>query len=476
MSTKRLPLDQKAFWIAAIISQIILGLTAIIIPIPYNLFLITLIPLLALLYSKPILGLLFLVPFLPNYPIIFFSIGRADISLLEPFLFIAFVSWLFFIIRNNEIKFYVNRIDIAVFLLFGWCLVSLFWTIDVLRGIFQIIRVLEGLTVYFLHIHLVKDKKDFHLLISAWIVTAICSSLLGFYETMVYGIEAASKLTISETYTHLTRAVRTTAFFQTPDDLGLVLSLCTIFVIIKYMTTPSKPWKLVLMFFMPFIFFVLVSTFSRKSYLAIAAAVTYLSLRNRKALLMFLSISVIGLVLVILLASTGFMEALLNRLESYFKSPEVTITYRWETWQIALKLFFESPIWGKGIGSFFVSAQRLGSPLNVTHDFYVYILAELGLVGLMLVLFWYSQIVLSFVKFYGLNMVGVPNLIATGVVCTLIILFVQSFFRAFMFTDAIFWGILGLASAFLKVYRPDNEKFSITPQVVNPVYMEGSHV
>jgi O-antigen ligase len=461
MISKRLPLEQKAFWITLILSQIIIGLAAIIIPIPFNLFLVASLPLLAILYLKPILGLLLLIPFLPNYPIIFFSIGRADISLLEPFLFLALVSWLFYIIRNNRIEFYISRIDIALFLLFGWCLFSLFWTIDTSRGIFQILRVIEGLTIYFLHVYLVNDKRDFNLVILAWIVTALFSSVMGFYETIIYGIEAASKLVVSEAYTHLTRAVRTTAFFQTPDDLGLILSLCVIFVIIKYITTSSKTLKPLLMFFFPFIFFVLLSTFSRKSYLAILAAISYLSLRNKKALKIFVSVSIIGLLLLVLFASGGFLAAFWNRLESYFKAPEVTITYRWETWQIALRLFSESPVWGKGIGSFFVSAQQVGSPLNVTHNFYVYILAELGLVGVALILFWYVQIARSFAEFHRLNRDKLSNLIATGVTCGLIILFVQSFFRAFQLTDAIFWGILGLSSAFLKVYMPKKSNTSI---------------
>lgn len=464
MITKGLPLEQKAFWIAVILSQIIIGLAAIIIPIPYNLLLITLIPLLAIFYSKPILGLLLVIPFLPNYPLKFYSIGPADITLFEPFFLLAFLCWVFMCIRENKIALYGSDTDIAIFLLFSWCIFSLFWTPSISRGIYQIIKIIPGLLIYYMHIHMIKDKKDFNLLLSAWIIMAIFFTIIGFYETMIYGIEAASKIVVEEgTFTHLTRSVRASAFFKSPDDLGFILSITIVIAIIKIIMTQSKKMKLFLGIFLPFMFFVLLSTFSRKSILGLLIALAYLSWHNRKVFFTFLGILIIGLLLLILLASGGFLEALWNRLQSYFWAPEVSISSRWILWGVALNLFFQSPIIGNGIGSFYETAQTLYLPLMGTHNFYLYILVEFGLVGLTLLFFWGVQIARRFSQFHKLNRDISADLIAKGIVSGFLIVIIQGFFRPINLIDPIFWGFLGLSSAFLKVYTPEKDNDSQIP-------------
>jgi O-antigen ligase len=463
MISKRLPLEQKVFWIAVIFSQVIIGLTIAILPIPYGLSLIALIPLLIIFYHKPILGLLLLIAFLPDYPLILFSVGRADITLFECAFFIAFFSWLLLCIRDNNIRLYGSTIDIPIFLIFSWCVVSLFWTVSLDRGIFQILKIIPSLITYYLFIHMIKDKKDFNLVLSAWLIIAVFFTIMGFFETVIYGINAASQLVVTEAYTHLTRGVRAEALFTSPDTLGLLLSLTITLVIIKYMTTPSKGWKAFLIIFLPAMFFVFVATFSRKSYLSVVAALIFMSLRYRKILLWSLGISIVGLIFTILLATGGFMEALLNRFQSYFVSPEVTISERWVAWHIGLQLFSESPITGKGIGSFFISAQILESPLNIPHNFYVYVLAELGIIGFALVIFWYSKIAQSFYDFFRQSTNESEKMIAMGIVSGLLVLLIQSFFRTFMFTDPLFWGFLGISSAFLRVYTQEKDNDSQNP-------------
>ena len=457
-------LEQKAFWIAVIVSQIIIVLTIVIIPIPYGLSLIAFVPLLIIYYHRPILGLLPLIAFSPGYPLILFSLGRADIGLFECALFIALFSWLLLCIRDNNIRLYGSTIDISLYFLFSWILFSLIWTVSLDRGLFTVIKIIPSLIAYYLFVHMIKDKKDFNLVLSIWIILAVFFTIVGFYETVVYGVDAASKLIIAETYTRLTKGVRAEAFFTSPDTLGFVLSLSIVFVLVKYMITPSKGWKVFLVTFLPIIFFVIVASFSRKSYLSVAAAVIYMGWRYKKIFLSFLGISAVGLFLVTFLATGGFLGALWNRVQTYFMTPEVTISERWIAWHIGWQLFSESPITGKGIGSFFVLAPALGSPLNIPHNFYVYVLAELGIVGLVLVIFWYFQITQSFYNFFRQNKNRHENIIARGMVAGLIILLIQSFFRTFQLTDPLFWAFLGISSAFLRVYSTGKDD----PLPINP--------
>jgi len=459
--------EQRRLWVLVIVIQVLIAVSLIVLPGIYVLFLLFFILMLAVFTWKPILGLALLIPFLPNYPIICFSVGAADISLLEPFLFLAFFCWILLIIRDREINIHSSNIDISILLLFCWCLFSLFWTISPARGMFQVLRILEGLAIYYLHIHLVKDKKDFNLLLWAWIIMGIIFSIVGFYETIIYGLEAAQRLLIQGTYTHLTRAVRASAFFTGPDALGFMLALAIVLAVIKFTTTSSK-MKWLLLISLPFMFFVFLSTFSRKSFLGIFLALIYLLLHNRKAFKTILGISIIGGLLLLLLGSGGFLAVFWNRLQSYFMPLEVAIKHRATAWGLALRLFSDSPIMGKGIGSFYVIAQRLKSPLNIVHNFYLYILCELGLIGFIFILFWIFQIYQSFSRFFKINQDKVADAISTGLMCGLIIIMVQAMFRTIGLTDAIFWGFLGFSSAFLKVYAPMKAKSYNTLEKISP--------
>ncbi|OGL44483.1 MAG: hypothetical protein A2W05_00020 [Candidatus Schekmanbacteria bacterium RBG_16_38_10] len=474
MITRRLPLEQKAFWIAVIFSQIAVGLAAIIIPIPFNLLLVTLIPALALFYYKPILGLLLVIPFLPNYPLKFYSIGPADITLFEPFFLLAFLCWIFMCLRENKLEFYSSSTDIAIFLLFSWILFSLFWTPSISRGIYQIIKMIPGLTIYYLHIHMIKDKKDFNLLLSAWIIMAVIFTLIGFYETVIYGINAASNIVVEEgTFTHLTESVRASALFTSPDTLGFILSLSIVIALLKFVSAQSLKWKVFLGVFLPFMFFVLVSTFSRKSILGLLVALVYLSWQNRKIFFSFLGTSIIGLLLLTLLTSGGFWEVLLNRLESFFLAPEVAISTRWINWGIALNIFLKSPIIGNGIGSYFIITEALGFKFIATHNLFLYILSELGLIGLILLSFWGFQIGRSFNQFFMLNKDKTNALMAKAIISAFFILLLQCFFRPINLIDPIFWGFLGFSASFLKVYMPEENTNSLRPSDIK-MRMEGN--
>lgn len=458
MIIKGFPLEQKAFWIAVILSQIIIGLIAIIIPVPHVLFLIFLIPLLAVFFSEPILSLLCLIPFLPNYPIPLFSIGEAKIRLIDPFIFLALFSWFFSSLRVRKIRLYSSPIDIAIFLLFSWISLSLIWTPNFPGGVVQIFKIMMGLAIYFLHINIIENKKDFNLILSTWIVMGIFSTIIGFYETVFYGIEAASKLVIvQEGYTKLTRGVRTSAFFLGPDMLGFVLSISIVLVIIKFLITPSKKWRFFFLSSLPLMFFVIVATFSRSTFLGIFAGAIYLSWRSRKIFNTFLGISIIGSLLFLVLGIGGFLDILVNRIETFFMSPAVSISDRVISWRLATQLFSESPIVGNGIAAFVLAARTADIPLQTPHNIYLYVLADFGLIGFMLFLFWGFQIIQSFGKFYKLNRDKSADLISTGIICGFIIVLILAGFRNIGLAEPIFWGFLGLSSAFLKVYTPGKD-------------------
>ncbi|MGB9715798.1 MAG: O-antigen ligase family protein [Thermodesulfovibrionales bacterium] len=300
---------------------------------------------------------------------------------------------------------------------------------------------------------------------------AVIFTIIGFYETVIYGINAASNIVIEEeTFTRLTRDVRASALFTSPDTLGFILSLSIVIALLKFVSTQSKKWKVFLWIFLPFMFFVLLSTFSRKSFLGLFIALIYLSWHNRKILFSFLGTAIVGGFLLILLASGGFLEALWNRLQSFFLPPEVAISTRWQNWGIAVNLFFQSPIIGNGIGSYFETTEKLGLKFIAAHNLYLYILSEFGLIGLMLLLFWTYKIAWSFNQFFVLNRDKISALMAKSIVSAFFVLLLQCFFRPINLIDPIFWGFLGFSAAFLKVYMPRKNNDSPTTSNTKVIY------
>jgi O-antigen ligase len=446
---------RRGLWAGLIITEIVVGLTAVLLPLTLTLSALILIPVLCVFYMKPILGLLCVIPVLPNILLKFYSIGPADITLLEVTLFLAILSWMFLCIREKKMVMHGSGSDVAIALLISWSVFTLFWAPATTRGVYQIIKMIPGLTLYYLHVQFVRSKKDFDLLLSAWIVMAAFFTIIGFFETMVYGIEAASKLAGTGKFVHLTRDVRANVFFKSPDDLGFILSISIVVAIAKYTTTSFRGWRLFLVIFLPLMLFVLLSTFSRKSILAVFVTCCYISWHNKKVFRSLLGLSAIGVVMVFVLGSTGFLETLGHRLQSYFMSPQVAIASRVELWSLGWRSFSQSPVFGNGLGSFYVMAATRGIRFSSMHNFYLFILNELGLVGFMLLLFWGFQVGNRTARFFRVNRDEAERLIGRTIVGGFIVLIITGFFRAMNLIDPIFWGFMGMSAAFLKIYLPE---------------------
>lgn len=159
-----------------------------------------------------------------------------------------------------------------------------------------------------------------------------------------------------------------------------------------------------------------------------------------------------GLILMLYVVKPSFLDLILNRAATFFQPFDVSITDRAKTWKIALKLFFQTPIMGNGIGSFFTLAAMLDAPLSLVHNFYLFVLTELGLTGLVLIMFWVFQVVHNYIRFHRASRDKNAKTLATGMIAGLLALMVQAGFRTFGLTDPVFWGFLGLTVAFLKVY------------------------
>jgi O-antigen ligase len=135
-------------------------------------------------------------------------------------------------------------------------------------------------------------------------------------------------------------------------------------------------------------------------------------------------------------------------------APEESMSSRTLTWQFAFGFFERSPIIGNGLGSFYGYATMMNSPLLFTHNFYLFILTEFGVVGLTLLTIWFFLFGYAFVGFWSRHTDEDARILSAGIFAGLFVIAITMFFRSFSLTDPTFWGFAGLASAFLKTHSP----------------------
>lgn len=448
-------------WIGIlVIFQVFLGILPVVLPLTY--LPIVFIPvLIAVIYYKPILSYLILVFLLPNYGIDLFKIGGdADVSLLEPAIFLAFIGLIFLFVKKPRLSVHLTEVEFAIFLLYFWAAFSYFWTPVQMRGLQQIVKVAEGIVIYFLTTTMITSRKDFNVVVGAWIGLVLVVSVVGTYQAFTSGFKAAAAYTFTSGYDKIHKDVRSTALFEGADMVGFITSLVAVLIITYILVLPRGRWKTMLMFSLPLASFTFLTAMSRKSFVAIVGALFFMQLMLKKKflsrLIIILIVSfVIAVSVLLTFASSGFIAALKERVMSLFMSPEESMKYRLDAWNVGIDMFKQSPLIGRGLGSFYQISILAGSVLTFQHNFYVFIISELGLVGLFFLFFWWFQIGIKFVKCLKNCANEEIRVIGVGMIGGLITIAITMAFRSFSLTDPTFWGYMGLTSAFLKLHAQE---------------------
>jgi hypothetical protein len=451
-------------WIGLLIAEIAAGLSILVSPL-VGLGLSALIPIGLLLWRRPLLGYMLLVFFLPNYgKISLFNVGgTADITILQPAVAFAMLSYAVLVLRKGKIEFSFHSVDLPLFLIFLWAAISVLWTVNMFRGLQHLVRVMTGLSVYMLSVQMVKSRRDFRLVMSAWLALALGGAIYGVYETLTTGIHAAAQYEAEYTalYEKIHRDVRTSGLFDSPDMAGFLFSLSVVLVVTRFSTLAKGAWRRFVWFLIPLFMFTLVTTIARKSYLATGAALVMMFLLSKKMRWAVTSQLPFAVAAVVVIMLTPFGDAIRERVGSLFMPVAEAIPYRYQTWSYGLGYFFDSPLVGNGLGSFYELALRTGTVLQMPHNYYIWTLAEMGVVGMSLLLFWAYRMVSNFVPFLRREVEDEAYLLGLGLLCGLLVVVLHGAFRSFMLVDPTLWGFIGLCRAFLKVYQP-----SPAPQAV----------
>ena len=184
-----------------------------------------------------------------------------------------------------------------------------------------------------------------------------------------------------------TGGLRASGAFADPNFLGLYIATAAVFVL-GVLVVASRPLKVLLIPIVILLFVCVALTYSRGAYLgAVAGVVVLAGLRNRVAGLMLLIAA--GILAVTLYPA--FLEARQGQLLSPIDTYDMVRGQDTRTTIAAagLAMFAAFPVFGVGFGVFqFVSPSYItgGAPDSTySHNQYVNILAEQGIVGILLV-------------------------------------------------------------------------------------------
>ncbi len=390
----------------------------------------------------------------PSYNMSVFRIGKVDIRPNDLAIIFGLVALFIHWIRQKKIVIDIKEYDVTLIILFGWICVSIFWTPKTAMGVFTSIKIFAAMLIYFVMINLIRDRVPITKVLFVWLIVGIFWAIAGVYTVYFLSIPAAAKLKIIEgTVPHLGKTVRASTFFGGPNDYAFVLSIMTMMIILYYSLSSSRAVKWLCASSILMMIIVIIGTFSRKSWLGLGMSIFIIGLMKRKILLMIGILSLVSIFSILLWSGEGqFSYALINRVESFFLATEVTIDERVAAWAVAEDMFAGSPLLGRGVGSFFVLGPLAGSPLNIPHNFYWYLLSELGLVGISLFFIFVIYHVFHLIKIFMNTKDPQYKYISLLLLATIASIIFQAGFKTIGMTEPIFWSFWAFVSIFLRMH------------------------
>jgi O-antigen ligase len=195
------------------------------------------------------------------------------------------------------------------------------------------------------------------------------------------------------------------------------------------------------------VLYCLIFSYSRGGWLGFIFGSVILSLfliRNNQYKYISLLIFVLILLFIAILCS---IPQLRERTFAIFKGGD---TSRIETWSIAIAMFKESPLLGKGLGTFLKHLPSYSNIYNqYAHNSYLQLLVESGVVGLTPFLFIIWHWLTKSISFIKLNK---ENFIFLGIFCGLCAFIMHAFFDNQLFSvklATLFWLLLGMSVSFI---------------------------
>lgn len=265
----------------------------------------------------------------------------------------------------------------ALFLIVG--LISLFSALDFIEGLAVWLRHLGYFLLSYACARCVKNREMLEAVLTVMVLTAGVVCLIGLYQYVFRPEASLGMAGLSEII-----KARIAATYENPNFLSEYLVLIFPLGLALVFAKGSVSRKISLIFLSLFIFFALILTYTRGSWISLFISVTLFSFLVYKPLFfLFLGVVVLSLV---------FMPGVSQRLWSIFDTGGGTAGFRVRLWQIPLRMITEHPILGVGIGNYLIAFTsyilrhpelNLGWVQYGAHNSYLTYWAEIGLIGLL---------------------------------------------------------------------------------------------
>lgn len=381
-----------------------------------------------------------------------------DLSTFRPYItVISFLVLLFLFLKEFGLDFNkYPRIPKIILWFVGIITLTLFissvFSIDIVKSLSALTRLIVFLIFCYLIYSQVKDVKTIYLLI----ISLFLSVLIVGFTMMIEFIEKGASFFINEE-----ALLRLAGIYENPNYVGMLLAI-TIPLTLGFLMidmTIKKSHKYVLSFFLIFQIIISLLSDSRSSFLSISISSIILLIASPK------SIKLIFTSIILLVTINIFLFLDITALVDLFLRPE-RIGTRDTIWATGLNIISDNLLFGTGVDTFeqvyfsyapssFLEILFFSSKTNSVsphpHNLFLYFWAENGILGLISVIFFFYVFISISIKLFKKNY---QNNLAnkTMAISTLSILMgvlVRAFFEidgvityGFITRDLPFWVVL----------------------------------
>ncbi len=433
------------------------------------LLLIYLDPLFATLFVLGLSGIVFFYVAFLNGPLVWillmiFSSGLdawgkigGGVTLFHLAWFLSIVTSVFYILKNPnfKLKFDTPITKIGFTFLF-YATFSLIYSPNYVDGLRLLGTTFALFFSFFVFVNFLKTKFQFKLVVFTLAIINVFLSLLTFYQLLFQNDKYFGTSTVATSSGE--KVWRATGTFEDPNVTATFLMVSIILSISVVLFSKEKVLSKLFLIGSVLISFVgIVATFSRSGWLAVAIGIftLFFFLKNKKSI--FYAITAVAIVVGTFIIVTPYGEFLIDRVFSTFdlmKDP--SIRARIFMGVSSLWMFFDNIIFGVGfrgypaLYDFYVHPDTPQILLYVkeSHTLWTTVLAELGVIGFVLVFIWFKRIYIDGLEIAKSITDPFMRSLSIGVFAVFIAFNVDFLFYGFLFPHFnLFWLVLGIMYA-----------------------------